>query len=722
MSLSFGFSPWLLVLCLFGAAGLTYWAYRQTVPALPAGRRVLLGGLRFLALFVVLFLLFEPILRRFEARERPPVLAVLVDDSQSLGLVQEDEAGDPVNLATTVREALRRLPEDALGGTVRSFAFSDDVRPLPETPARFDSLRFEGARTNIAYALDYVREALKGENLRGVLLVSDGLYNTGRNPLYVAERFPVPVHTVVVGDTTARRDVQIRRITTNELAYVGTVLPVQVGVRVRDYPGERVTVSLMKDGAVLQSVPVTLPEGTAEVPVDLTYTPEAEGLHQLQVVVTRLPGELTYRNNAETVTVQVLKSRRRLLLLAGPPNPDLAALRQLLDGDENTEVVSFVQKAAGAFYEGTPPASFSDFDLILLAGYPGPGADTALLDRVAAAAEAGTPFLFLYHPRTDLRALQRHLGDVLPAVPQAVRTGTLEAVPLLTPEGERHPILDVPEVPASLLRRLPPLFCSESRWQASPDARVLARIEVRGVALNDPLLVVRQRGGSRSAALLGAGTWRWKNVPEDLEAVAPFWPAVFENLVQWVATREDDRRVRVRPAEDLFGGGEAVLLNGQVYDESLNPVDDAAVEVEVVTPDSTRLPYRMEAAGHGRYVLDLGSLPEGTYRYTARALREGTELGTDRGTFSVGALTLEYRETQANTALLRQIAERSGGNFFFPGDLGTLPERLSSSGLFTPVVIEETSETRLWQRYPFLILAILLLTAEWFLRKRSGMV
>ena len=714
MALSFSLSPWLLVVCAVVAAALTYWTYRRTVPRVSTARLAVLRGLRFAALFIVLFLLFEPIWRQFLRDERPPVLAVLVDDSQSLGLEAESE-GQPLDLAATMRQTVGTLPP--VDGQTRLFAFGSAVRALDAA----DSLRFDGARTNIAQALDYVRDALQDQNLRGVLLISDGQYNTGRNPLYQAERYPVPIHTVAVGDTLRRRDLQIRRVTTNDIAYVEAELPVQIGLRTEGFSGEQVIVSLFRSGQLLGSSSVRLPEGTAEVPVDLTYTPTEEGLQQLSVTVTQLPGEVTYRNNSESFAVRVLKNKQRILLLAAAPSPDLATVRQLLQQDGNTEIVSFVQKGPRAFYEGAFPATLTDFDLMVLVGFPGRGADGAALQRVARAATDGTPLLFLLTRQTDLTAVRNALADVLPVSPQRNRTGFDEASFVATPRGEQHPILEIPQRPASF-GGLPPLLYNQSRWQATPDARVLATIDMRGVQLDDPLLVIRRRAGSRAAALLGSGTWRWKNLPDDLDAYATFWPALFDNLTQWLTTPEDDRRVRVVPVQEVFGGSEAIQFTGQVYDESLNPVGDASVTMEVTAPDGARYPYTMNPVGNGRYVLDVGSLPEGTYSYEASGTRNDVTLGTDNGSFAVGALTLEFKETRANAALLRQIAQRSGGQFFTPNALGTLPGALSSDGTFTPVRFEEARETELWHLPLFFIIVVLLLTTEWVLRKRSGMV
>lgn len=718
MSFSFGLHPLLLAAGLLTAAGLTYWTYRGTTPRLPTWKRGLLMALRFVALAIILFLLVQPILRRIARDVREPVFAVLVDDSQSLPVT----SGTPDSaeaVAGQLRTLLRQTLRSDLSADTRVYAFDAGTRRLPGR-APIDSLRFDGARTDIAQALDYLRDDLRAEHLGGVLLITDGQYNSGRNPIYVAERYPVPIFTVAVGDTTPSRDVQVRRVTTNDIAYLGTELPVQVGIRSEDMGGRTVTVSLLRDGRALDQETLTLPPGTAEVPVELVFRPETPGLQQITVAVSQLPGETTTRNNVESRAIRVLENKRRLLLVGAAPDPDVSALRQLLESDPATEVQAFVQLRRDAFFEGPLPSSFDDVDVIVLAGYPGEQASAAAAERLARAAEQ-TPLLFVLTRQTDVAALVRHFGDVLPVVPEQIRPGYTEATFVPTPAGERHPVLQTTAPAGASWRTLPPLYYNQSRWSPSPDARVLATLEIRGVALDDPLLVVRSRAATRSAALLGVGSWRWKNLPEDLESAAPLYPSLVSNLVQWLAAREDDRPVRVRPVQPHFAGGEEVSFSGQVYDESLRPVDDAEVAVEVTAPDGTRFPYRMQAVGNGRYMLDAGTFPEGAYAYRAAASRDGAVLGEDAGEFSVGGLTLEYKETRANAALLRQIAERSGGAFLGVSDEVALDERLTSLAGFEPLIVEETRETELWQLSTFLFLVMGLLATEWFLRKRSGL-
>ncbi len=718
MTFSFGYSPWLLILSLLLSGGLTYWSYRSTIPALAARWRWLLGGLRFVVLALLCFLILKPVVRHLDETERPPILAVLVDNSQSMRVVS-GEADDTT--ASTVRErlapTLAALTDEA-PGSARVFAFDQSLRALSDSP--LDSLTFDGSRSDVAAALEGVQEALQGKNLRGIALVSDGQYNSGRNPSRVADRSPMPVHTVTVGDTTRRRDLQIRRMATNDLAYVDTEVPVQVTLGAEDMSGEPTTVSLRQEGTRLDETNVTLPAGTAELTVDLRYRPESAGLKQLTVRAAPVPGEATTRNNVRTVSQRVLENRRQVLLLGAAPSPSYGALRRVLERDANTTVTARVPQQNGTFYEGPLPDTLSRYDIVVCAGFPSTAVPERATRRIAGTVEDGTPGLFFLDRQTDVEAWRTHFADVLPARPRSSRSSFTEAS-LAPVEAERsHPVFQIEGADVTLFKRLPPLAVPSTAWTPTPDATVLAQAARPALSQNDPLLLVRRRAGQRTAAFLGTDTWRWATLPDDLEAAAPLWPGLVTNLLRWVATQNDDRQVRVRPVTSTFQGNESVAFNGQVYDGSMNPVSDAAIEVTITDSTGTEYPHSMEPLGNGRYDLNVGSLPEGTYQYEAVARRGGSVLGRDQGQFSVGTLRLEYQQTRANPVLMRQIAARSGGNAYTAGDV-PLPADLAGDSDFSSTVVTETTEAELWRTSLFLAVILVLLACEWTLRKRFGL-
>ncbi|PSQ82206.1 MAG: hypothetical protein BRD46_00080 [Bacteroidetes bacterium QS_8_68_15] len=754
MPLSFGHPAWLLGLAAAGAGALTWGVYRRSSPPLSEGRRALLGGLRFLALVIVLFLLFEPVWRQISERETPPAVAVLLDDSQSLRITAADSAA-AADTTEALREVARRALDGLAGGSdalddarVHFFGFSAGaVRRLPgpssssaadDGPAApFDSLRFDGTRTDLSAAIEGAREQLRGENLRAIVLASDGQYNTGRNPLYAAARSPVPIHTVTLGDTARRRDVILRRARTNDLAYTDTEVPVRIGVQAEGYAGqEAVQVSLYDGSERLASERITLPGGSsAAQTVELTFTPTEAGFKRLTASVARLDGEATYRNNTRPVSLRVLDRQRQVLLLGAAPGPSFSSTRRLLDNDRAADVTARVPRGSGQFYGGALPDSLADaFDVAVLAGFPGNAVAAQTARRVAAAIDDGLPALFLLSRQTDLQALQNHFSDALPAAPEQVRASSVPATLAPTAVGRRHPVFERlsstaggASSPADPWTRLPPLSKNQTRWKLTPAARTLAAARVRGVDTGDPLLLTRRRSGQRSAMLLGSGTWRWANLPASLSDVASLWPSLLSGLVQWTSAAENDRPVRVEPARPTFAGGRPVRLNGQVYDSALDPVEGASVEVVLTggpsDEEAKRYSLQMRSLGGGRYALEAPALPPGRYDYRATATKGEQTLGTDRGAFTVGETTLEYRHTRADAALMRRIAQRSGGSFQTTSgndEATRLPAQVARAGL-EPLVERTPHETRLWERYGFLVAALLLLGAEWVLRRRSGM-
>jgi len=720
MAFTFGYSPWLLGLSLLLAAGLTYWTYRSTVPSLSSGWRALLGGLRFTSLALLCFLLLEPVFRTIQETERPPLLAVLVDDSQSMRVVGGPGADSS---ADGVRDRLRPVVSslrDDLPGAARLFEFDRSAREIPD--GSLDSLTFTGGRSDLAGAVQSVTEQLRGENLQGIALLSDGQYNSGRNPTRLADRTGVPIHTVTVGDTARRRDLQVRQVVTNDLSYVDTEVPVRVTLEATDVPASTTTVTLLRDGTPLDTAEVSLPDGTSEPSVDLLFRPDTPGLKQLTVRAAPIPDEATTENNVRTVSLRVLENRRQVLVLGAAPSPNFAAVRRVLEQDANTNVTTRVPKMDGSFYEGPLPDTLSAFDAFVLAGFPSTAVPTDAVEAVADRVREGTPSLFLLDRQTDLAAWRKHFSDALPTVPDASSPLRFAQASFDPVDAERsHPVYRVEDADVGVFRRLPPISAPVPAWSPTPDARVLARAAGSSLSDRAPALVVRRRAGRRTAALLVTDTWRWATLPADLSAADPLWPGLVSNLVRWISTETDDRPVRVRPVTTSFEGDEAVTFTGQVYDESMSPVADASVSVEITDSTGTESPHTMDPLGNGRYELDAGTLPEGTYRYEATAQRGGTLLGRDQGEFSVGALRLEYQQTRADPVLMRQIATRSGGTAYTAANADRLPADLAGSSSFQSIVSTESTEAELWRSSIFLAIVLALLASEWTLRKRFGL-
>jgi hypothetical protein len=711
MSLTLGSSSFLLAVALLAAAAFAWWSYSRTTPALTTGRRALFGGLRFASLAIIIFLLFDPSILRSESEEHEPTLIFLIDNSASVPFVEGDEGEE------RLRNALADLPPAAREMPI--LAFEAGLTALDNVGETTESLTFEGARTNIAAAIEGTRTH-PARAIRGAVLISDGLYNTGRNPIFAAEDAAVPVHTVVVGDTTAYEDIILREIETNRVAYSGAELPIRARIVAEGFAGRTVGVTVSEGASVLRTESLTLRGDGTEQSIDLYVIPREPGLRRFTVRVSELEGEATHRNNVRSTTVRVVDTRRQVLLIGGAPDPDIGAIRQSIVRDEEIELTTWIQRSPDAFYQGALPSDLSDYDLVILSGFPSPGTSGNLINDVASRLrQARVPTLYLAGRAINVAGVNA-LGDEIAIGLPGPGSGRREVVAEMTSPGRSHPVSATAASDAAVWGRFPALVAHDGTWQASADASILLATTARSGG--QPLVVVRSREGVRRASILAADTWKWRTVSPTIAGAEGVFDRLIENMLQWLTSPEDTRLVRATPTQDVFEGGETVRLLGEVYDERLTPVEDADMEVEITpeTGEAFRLPMRQE--GRGRYRLDAGQLPEGVYSYRATASRNGVNIGMDSGTFTVGALEREFISSRADAAIMRQIAARSGGISTDLAGMSSLVEELLASPSFTPEREHIVREASLRHTVLLLLLVVLLLAAEWILRKRSGMV
>jgi hypothetical protein len=296
---------------------------------------------------------------------------------------------------------------------------------------------------------------------------------------------------------------------------------------------------------------------------------------------------------------------------------------------------------------------------------------------------------------------------VSPVVPERASTN-----PLITLEGTTG---------AAGWGQLPPVYATQTVFKAKGEAEILASAKFQNVPLNEPLILTRNIGGQKSFAVTGYGLWRWRLLTQGNRETERLLPLLCSNVVRWLTTEEQNKPVRITPVQEAFTTAEPVEFTGQVYDDQLRPVDNAEIPV-TVTRGSENYRLLLTPMGNGRYEGSVDALPEGDYTFAGSASAGGNEIGKDNGKFSVGQVNLEFLETTPDIPLLGQIAFHTGGKLYLNGDVASFPDDLKKAAHLTSRDQTDTHETELWNSRYAAALIILLLAAEWFLRKRHGMI
>lgn len=713
-------SPWIVLLVILAAFAFAYVTYRRTLPPVRPARRWTLTLLRTIGIGLLLVALFEPILSRLRVTVEEPEVVVAIDNSQSMRLKGTDSSR-----IAEARELARRLESSPLAERSIFTLFTDTALAVTP-PLPYGRIDAGGAATRIDAPFALAADSLRRKNIRAIVVMSDGRYNAGSNPLFEAEKLGVPVYAVGLGDSVEPRDLSVQEIFTNEIAYVGAQLPVEVRAKSAGFDGGTATITLHDDAGVIASQTIRLAPGTNDYTASFTYTPRREGIAKLRAQISTAPGELTERNNARSAFVKVKSNRRRYVLVAGAPSPDVAFIRRQLEQAAEIQVKTFVQKGGGSeFIEGKlDEGAFREAEAVILVGFPTAASSDAAIATIRTAAERGNiPLLFVAGDHVDPAKL-RPLEPLLPVTFGATRGTEMLIFGDPTPSGGTSPIMHGID-PASW-NSLPPIYRTETSTQARPESEVLATVRLGNTHLDEPLIVARRLGRSRSMAILGYGIYRWQLLGEGLrasrgESGSGLLGSLLSNSLRWLATREEQKQVRIVTSKQLYDLGEPVRFLGQVYDESYNPIPEADVTV-TVEGGGRRYPLSLAPAGNGRYEGTLNGLPAGDYSFNGRATASGREVGTDMGRFSVGEVGLEYLQPSMNAELMRSLATRTGGRFYTWRTAGSLLEDIRNNRGFSPRSIEGRDDVPLWS-YPWLLaIALGAFALEWIIRKRSGMV
>ena len=718
--IEFGFSARVIAVVagLLASAAAVYLYYRVTLPPLPRIQRILLLLLRAISFCTLVFLLFQPLLRLLFSTTEQPVLAVLVDNSRSMRL--DDAAGSrAAELRSIVSDG--RLRKQSSAGTLRYFTFGVHTTEDPRLPA--DTLSLDDDATDLAAPFRYLAQKRAELNIRAALVLTDGIYTLGENPVYEAERLGVPVYTVGIGDSMEQKDVAVARVLANDVVLGGARTPVDITVRSSGFGGERISVALFDGKKELDRATQVLGVGTREYTVRLSYVPEGEGTKRLTVRIPALQGEITAANNQRSFTVRVLKSSLHVLIVAGAPGPDVTSVRQTLSEQPNVSVNTFAEKRGTGFYEGRLTTDILDSaDCLVLIDFPTASTQALTVDNVRHLLnDRFVPLFFISGRSLDTRRLSV-LGVSLPFDASAP-AGSEELVsPKIEPSARGNALIDLGEgFSGDPWSRLPPVFRLRGSYHTRAEATVLATAMLMNIPTGEPLLASRSAGRQKSLALTVYGIWRWRLMTQADNTTRDFLASFLYASLRWLTTPDDLRRFKIATTRESYPQGEPATFTAQITSSTGQPVDDARVKIVARTADQVS-ETDLHPFGGGRYEGALEGLGQGEYTFTATADRNGESIGEDSGRFSVGTMDLEFRETRMNVELLRQLAYRTGGRYFAPGDLGTLDSALHTQGSFLPRTSHSSLDLELWHWQALLAILIALFALEWILRKWHGML
>ena len=686
-----------------------YYVYRFTIPQVSKPKKITLVTLRTLALISILFVFFEPILSFTKKITLEPVNLIFIDNSRS------NRIDDGTDRSKTITDISKDILSNPIGVNDEVYLFGNSVRTIIEDS--LDKLDFDDAITNLSRVFSSIKK--EDNNYSTISLITDGVITAGSNSIYAAKNLGLPVFTIGIGDTTQRKDISIKRLLYNRLLYAQTPSIIEVTLQHNGLSEKNTNISLFENNVLVEQKKITLNNSGIQKE-EFIYTPRDAGEKKLTAVVSELSDEFTTANNRKVFYINVLSNKIKVLILAGKPSVDLSFIKNVLREDENFNVESLTQINNNKFSGVGSVEMIDSADIFFLIGFPLINSSPELVSKVSQKIiDDKTPFFLLYSGDIDNRKLLE-LQSEIPFTIQSGYRGIREVQPQIFGDQKNNPIIQNNALNSiDAWNDLPPVFQPAFNIIPKPESKIIAKIKVNNTVINSPLIISRSFSGSRSIAVLAGNIWKWKlkTSRKDYD----LFNAFILNSVKWLNASDENKRVKIRTLKKNYSSGELIEFEAQVYDESINPVADAELKLEIIAEDDN-YQLDMQSLGGGLYEGSIRINKKGDYLYVGKAFLEGNDLGADQGMFNVGELDIEMIDPRMNFELLNLLANETNGDFADANNYKQLFQKIKAVNEKSKREKIITSDFTLWSDEWLMAFAIFLFSLEWFLRKRVGML
>lgn len=700
-----------------------------------------LEALRFLCALIVVLMLWQPEWRVISEPNSKPGIAILYDASNSTSTA---DAILPSSLSASEEVVTRKewiekiLTSDLFAPLKNDDQNSVFEQPFSAPPADAEPSELALAGTDIHSAINNVLE--QHNNLRAVILLSDGDWNTGQQPVAAAQKMrrrQIPLFGIPVGSDQRLPDLDISNVTAPTYGIIGENVQIPFTVTSSLKRDVRTVIRLRDiESGKERTKSITIPAGE-DYHDSILWRLTSEGSSTLEFSVPVVSGERVSKNNKHKFTISGRMESIKVLVIETLPRWEYRFIRNALYRDPGVTVDCLLLHPQlgtgdGPGYINKFPEKLEDlqkYDVVFVGdvGISQSGDDgitntqATLLRGLVENQASGIVFIPGSQGNT-YSLLKSPLGDLIPVIlddKQKQGISDLSSSKLnLTTEGSRSLLTmlgDTEEDNPLIWKNLPGFNWHASIIKAKGGTDVLA---VHGNKSNQygriPMLVTKVAKNGKVLFLGHDSAWRWRRGVEDLYHYR-FWGQV----ARWMSYQRNmaaGSRIRLYFTPDRPKPGDTITLSANAFDQYGAPLDKGDVFVDITSPDgeANRISLEQEDGSWGSYSGRFKIAQPGAWKIEA-TIGEDTTHNTKATLLAQGS-EVEKTGMPARADVLEEMTRVAKGRLINGAMISSLVQEIQT--LPDPKPLE--TRTPLWSHWLSATLLILLLAIFWIGRKLNG--
>ena len=675
----------IVIVLLFVSALVSYFIYRKE--ELENFKKAILVTLRTLSLFLMLFLLLNPFTEYLQKSNTKPINAILIDNSLSIRL--EDRY-------KLIPEAISITGQD----NSKFFFFGSKLLREAKEYSYDSSLNYKYS-TNLAATLDDIG-SINDLQINSFTIISDGQINEGYNLMNAVKRFNVPFHYVLLGDTVQKKDLVLRNVNYNKNVYINSLTKVFVNVNSYGYSKE-IKVNLYENDVKIKTNTIRAENNTTEYITSFDLISPDQGIKKYKAEIESEDGEITKENNSEIFYIKYTDNSIKVLVIAGSPSSDLSSLKQAFNRSDNFKTDYRIQKQRDEYYDGDIP-DLRNYSLIILNGFPTEVTSEEQINSLEKnLKEHSLPVIFINSSDVSfdkLRELQNHLPFIVNDISKKeFRSNIRITANAVTEKAESLNRFNI----------YPQSYFYKEAFSVKPNSTVLGLTTQE----SEPAIIVDNTSGTRSAGFLGYGYFKWNLNPQGNYG---FLQGLISAMINLTVDENSGERFVIKTNKDYYAISENILYSA--FYKDADPLKKYEVKVNV-TGNGKNETLNLNQAGSNVFNNEHMLFDIADYTAKGDLYENGKYLVSSSVKYSVGNAKEEYNETKAKEDILKEIAFRTNGQNLRTKSDNEVKEILKTQG----DNVKMTSVKVLFRRsFLYLILVIVLLSIEWYIRKRSNLI
>ena len=645
----------------------------------------LLISYRIIIFFILSIMLLNPIITFSGKKEKKLDWAIFIDNSASIKYHQTPSI-NTVQLG--IESLVNKLVEKNI--SYHLYQFADDIQKV-NSP----KLIGNGVTTNIGIIPETIKQV---ENqIAGAVIISDGLITEGKNPIKDFQQFNFPIHTIGIGEGSELVDVTIESIDVPTVVLKSEWVNVNIIIQSVGNIGDRLSVSLYNNRELQGSKHIRHMGMESKKEVNFRFRPKEIGKQQYEVRISSVEDEINIQNNRQKFNLLVLKDRYKVALLTGSPNKNTSVLKRKLKNNPRVELDHFIRVTETRFQPAIKTFWESPYELIIFDNYPIKPLSSNFVRILGKKLLSNQSALFLILGPNQTIVSFNGITSILGVVTE---DSTIESnrfywefVDEQIDAGGNFPPLKQNILITGKQVSSDTLAVTEQGW---------------------PLWLRNQNGNIRTMIWTSPELNTLYFHDQKLSQEGSF-SVIWNQSISWLLKSGGEHENFFRLNKNRYQQGEMVQVTGtQPFEKTQDKTENIIINVthgstDIITRD---ILYNIEEQ---RWLGEFRAPGPGEYNYSIQLGSNQDPIQT--GTFQILESQIELNQVYLNKKLLATISNSTDGQFFVWDSRDSLFSEINPKVRreFKAEIIK-FNESRV-----LLIIMILLLCVEWFIRRHRGL-